>query len=238
MPAPRPRIGVTRWEDVPGEKIEAYRARVREAGGEPLDLDGNEALSAGFDALILTGGIDVAPQRYGEQPHAKVKLFDSARDAFEEAALRIALERDRPVLAVCRGHELLNVAFGGTLLQHIDSGEHRAHLSQEGQPSRWHTVQLEPTSRLRRILGADVVEVNSRHHQAVLPETLAPGLTVAATSPDGLIDAVESQAHRWVIGVQWHPERPEPEHPAFAPMCRPLFAALVEAAQHAKVATS
>jgi putative glutamine amidotransferase len=235
MPAPRPRIGVTRWEDVPGEKIEAYWARVREAGGEPVDLDGNGVLSE-FDALILTGGLDVDPARYGVQAHPKVKHMDARRDTFEESALHVALERDLPVLAVCRGHQLLNVAFGGRLLQHIDSGEHRAHLSQDGQPSRWHTVRV-GSPRLRAILGADEVEVNSRHHQAVLPETLAPGLAVAATSPDGLIEATESERHAWVIGVQWHPERLEPEHPAFAPMCLPLFEALLEAAMKARVAS-
>jgi gamma-glutamyl-gamma-aminobutyrate hydrolase PuuD len=235
MSAPRPRIGVTRWEDVPGEKIEAYWARVREAGGEPVDLD-NNATIAGFDALILTGGLDVDPARYGEQPHPKVKHVDARRDAFEEAALRSALDRDLPVLAVCRGHQLLNVHLGGRLLQHIDTGEHRAHLSQEGQPSRWHTVRVE-SPRLRAIIGAGEVEVNSRHHQAVVPETLAPGLAVAATSPDGLIEAVESEAHTWVVGVQWHPERLEPEHPAFAAMGRPLFEALAEAATKARVAS-
>jgi putative glutamine amidotransferase len=233
MPAPRPRIGVTRWEDVPGEEIEAYWARVREAGGEPVDLD--PASTTPFDALILTGGLDVAPERYGDTPHPKVKHVDARRDIFEEHALRVALERDLPVLAVCRGHQLLNVVLGGRLLQHIDSGEHRAHLSQDGQPSRWHTVRIEPNSRLRDVLGVTDIDVNSRHHQAVLPDILAPGLAIAATSPDGLIEAVESRAHSWVVGVQWHPERLEPEHPTFAPLCRPLFEALVAEATKARV---
>ncbi|MEX1253100.1 MAG: gamma-glutamyl-gamma-aminobutyrate hydrolase family protein [Dehalococcoidia bacterium] len=232
MPQTRPRIGVTRWEDVTGEKIEAYWARVRDAGGEPIDLDGPGADASDLDGLVLTGGLDVTPARYGEPPHPKVKRFDPARDDFEAAVLASALERDLPVLAICRGHQLLNVVFGGRLLQHIEDGSHRADFSQPDVPSRWHTVRLLPATRLQAILGADEIEVNSRHHQAVLPETLAPGLVVAATSPDGLIEAVESTSHRWVVGVQWHPERLESERAHFAPAMRPLFEALVrEAAQ-------
>jgi putative glutamine amidotransferase len=204
---------------------------VREAVGEPVDLRGHDAELEGLDGLVLTGGMDVDPARYGEAPHPKVRHFDPARDAFEERALRFALERDLPVLAICRGHQLLNVAFGGGLLQHIESGEHVADLKAVGQPSRWHAARIAPDTRLRAITGEDEIEVNSRHHQAVTQETLAPGLAVAATSPDGLIEAVESTSHRWVLGVQWHPERPEEHHPAFAPRSRRLFEALVREAQ-------
>lgn len=230
MPEARPRIGVTRWEDVLGERIEAYWERVREAGGEPIDLAGRAADATPPDALILTGGLDVAPERYGEQAHPKVKRTDPARDEFELALLSQALARDLPVLAICRGHQLLNVALGGGLLQHIDGDGHRADYKTEGYPSRWHTVQVTPDCRLRELLGAGEVEVNSRHHQAVLASTLAPGLTPVAAS-DGVIEAVESQSHRWVLGVQWHPEREEADRPAFAPQSRRLFAALVREAQ-------
>lgn len=231
MSAPRPRIGVTRWEDVPGEKIEAYRDRVREAGGEPIDLNGTGSEASALDGLILTGGMDIAPERHGQAPHPKVKRFDPARDAFELALLTDALARDLPVLAICRGHQLLNVALGGGLLQHIEGDAHRADYRAPEAPSRWHPVRLARGGRLRELLGADEIEVNSRHHQAVLPKTLATGLAVAALSPDGLVEAVESRSHRWVTGVQWHPERLEPDHPAFAPSSRPLFEALVREAQ-------
>ncbi|OGO53028.1 MAG: hypothetical protein A2148_00860 [Chloroflexi bacterium RBG_16_68_14] len=231
MTAVRPRIGVTCWEDVPGERIRDYWERVREAGGEPVDLRSPPVDVADLDGLILTGGLDVAPQRYGEAPHPKVKQTDPARDDFEEEALARALEQDLPVLAICRGHQLLNVALGGRLLQHIEGDGHRADFKTEGVPSRWHTIELAPGSRLRGILGADEVEVNSRHHQAVLPETLAPGLAPVAASPEGLVEAVESATHRWVVGVQWHPERREEEHAAFAPSMRRLFQALVAEAR-------
>ncbi len=229
---PRPRIGVTRWEDVPGERLKCYWDRVRQAHGDVVDL-GPDVGALAFDALILTGGLDIDPQRYGEPAHPKVRKTDPQRDEFELGRLLDALDRDVPVLAICRGHQLLNVALGGKLLQHIDGDGHRARLELEGQPSRWHTVRLAPGSRLRAILRSDVIEVNSRHHQAVTQDTLAPSLRALATSPDGLVEAVESQSHRWVIGVQWHPERPEPEHPDFAPCSRLLFDALVREAARA-----
>jgi putative glutamine amidotransferase len=228
VPKPGVRIGVTRWEDIPGERIQWYWDRVRRAGAEPVDLDGHEA---SLDGLILTGGVDVEPERYGEVRHPKVKHTDGNRDEFELGVLRAALAADLPVLAICRGHQLLNVAFGGKLLQHIESNAHRADSRIEGAPSSWHTVRLMPRSRVRAILGANEIEVNSRHHQAVLPETLAPGLEAAAFSPDGLVEAVESRTHRWVIGVQWHPELPEAEHPGFAEHGRRLFEALVREAR-------
>ena len=187
MSAPRVRIGITRWEDIPGERFEAYCERVSEAGAEPVELSGPDADVATLDGLIVTGGLDVEPERYGEMRHPKVKQTDPARDEFELAVLRDALAADLPVLAICRGHQLLNVAFGGRLLQHIEDGSHRADFHTPTAPSRWHTVRVEPGCRLRAILGAGEIEVNSRHHQAVLPETLAAGLTPVAFSPDGLI---------------------------------------------------
>ncbi len=225
----RPCIGVTRWEEVLGERIEDYWERVREVGGEPVDLAGPETggVSA-LDGLILTAGLDVEPDRYSEPPHPNVKRTDPDRDAFELGLLHDALAHDLPVLAICRGHQLLNVALGGSLLQHIEGDGHRADYKSEGYPSRWHSVRLAPASRLHDWLGADEVKVNSRHHQAVVPEALAPGLIPIATSPDGIIEAVESRTHRWVLGVQWHPERLEPDHPDFAARSRRLFKALVD----------
>jgi gamma-glutamyl-gamma-aminobutyrate hydrolase PuuD len=222
------RVGVTRWEEIPGESIERYWQRLRDAGLEPVDLHEPGATLAGLSGLVLTGGADVDPARYGEAPHERVRRTDPARDEFEAALLDAALKEDMPVLAICRGSQLLNVCMGGSLLQHIESGEHVADYRTEGYPSRSHHVETAEGTRLRALLGRSVL-VNSRHHQAVTPERLAPGLVAAALSPDGLVEATESRQHAWVIGVQWHPERDEPQLPGFEASGRRLFTEMAKA---------
>jgi putative glutamine amidotransferase len=154
--------------------------------------------------------------------------------AYVEAALR----RDIPLLAICRGHQLLNVAFGGRLLQHIDSGEHRADYRTEGFPSRWHSVRLLPDSRVARAFDATEFHINSRHHQAVRKVDLASGLRAVGFADDHgetLVEAVESTEYRWVVGVQWHPERIEESQPRFHPLQRRLFDAFIEQAKVAVI---
>jgi putative glutamine amidotransferase len=239
-----PRIGVTRWEDVPAEAVDRYWSRTREAGGDVIDLNelgvGHVAeLGETLDALILTGGIDVDPAAYhATERHPKVKETSRERDAMELAFLEHALKRDIPVLAICRGHQLLNVGFGGALLQHIDSGEHRADFRTSGYPSRWHDVRIAPDSRLAPALGATILEINSRHHQGVPASNAASGLRPVAFAADHggeLIEGMESEQHRWVVGVQWHPERIEEHRPSFAPTMRRLFEAFVCGAARLRV---
>lgn len=236
----RPRIGVTRWEDVPGEAIDRYWGRLTDAGAAVVDLDERadgrvSDLAPTLDALMLTGGIDVDPATYGaSERHEKVRETARGRDRMELAYLEAALVRDIPVLAICRGHQLLNVGFGGQLLQHIDSGEHRADYRTEGYPSRWHGVRVADDARLAGALGATTLEINSRHHQAVTSDVLAAGLRPVAWADDHgreLIEGMESISHGWVVGVQWHPERLEDHKPSFAPLMRRLFAAFVERAR-------
>lgn len=233
----QPRIGVTRWEDVPAEARDRYWSRIREAGGTVVDLDEAAAdrvaeLAPMLDGLLLTGGIDVDPGCYGAERHPTVKEAARARDNMELAYLHAVLARDVPVLAICRGHQLLNVGFGGTLVQHIKSGEHRADFRTEGYPSRWHNVRLLPESRLAATFpGQTDVEINSRHHQGVQTATLGAGLLATAWAADDggeLVEATESGQHRWCVSVQWHPERPEEQKPAFAPLMRQLFTAFIE----------
>jgi putative glutamine amidotransferase len=240
----RPRIAITHWEKVPGENIAEYHRRILEAGGEPLDLCIDFVVHrecccvdtlGGATGLILTGGVDVDPALYGDTPHPRVKHTDRTRDEFELVLLRQALVHDLPILAICRGHQLLNVAFGGGLLQHIDGDSHRADYRREGFPSRWHEVTIREGSRLRAALSTAGALVNSRHHQAVTPERLAPRLEVVARSPDGLAEGVESLAHRWVVGVQWHPERLEPQQDGFAQASALLFRELVRQASRVPV---
>ena len=240
----RPRIAITRWEKVPGENIAEYHRRILEAGGEPLDLCIDFVVDrecccvdtlGGATGLILTGGVDVDPALYRETPHPRVKHTDRSRDEFELVLLRQALVHDLPILAICRGHQLLNVAFGGGLLQHIDGDGHPADYRREGSPSRWHEAAIREGSRLHAALGVAGALVNSRHHQAVTAERLAPRLEVVALSPDGLVEGVESLAHRWVVGVQWHPERPEPQQDGFVQASALLFRELVRQASRMPV---
>ncbi|MDP9238867.1 MAG: gamma-glutamyl-gamma-aminobutyrate hydrolase family protein [Chloroflexota bacterium] len=235
-----PRIGVTRWADVPPEARDRYWARVREAGGIVVDLDESAAgrvaeLSPALDGLMLTGGIDVDPACYGAEPHAKVKETARDRDLMELSYLDAALERDIPVLAICRGHQLMNVGFGGTLVQHIESGNHRADFRTEGYPSRWHDVRVLAGTRVAAAFGGETAfETNSRHHQGVRTAALGPGLRAAGFADDHggeLVEAAESQQHRWCVSVQWHPERPEEQRPEFAPLMRRLFADFVSRCQ-------
>lgn len=236
LPSRAPRVLITRAEDVSGERWDDYADRVRAAGGEPIAIDladwerGARPAPGEYDALIVTGGVDVDPERYGEPRDSHVTETNPARDAFESDLLRAAIERDIPVLAICRGHQLLNVLYGGSLLQHLAEREpHRSRRGPDGATiaSGWHDVMVIPGSPLAAALGSPRVRTNSRHHQAVTPERLAPGLQAVGVVADGespVIEAMTDPARRWVYGVQWHPERPE------QPDGDRLFEALIAAA--------
>jgi putative glutamine amidotransferase len=231
-----PRVAVARWEHIPGERLESYWRRLRQAGLEPVDhsTPGRPLGPTGAcDGLLLTGGVDVDPALYGERPAPEVSTVNPDRDAFEMALLREALRRDMPVLAICRGHQLLNVAFGGSLLQHIAGG---AHEDDEERLSARHDAAVLAGTRLHAVYPEGRIQVNSRHHQAVTPDRVAPGLTVSATSDDGLVEGLESDAHTWVVSVQWHPERPDPHIPGFDTDALRLFRAFAGAVQARRIA--
>jgi putative glutamine amidotransferase len=199
------------------------------AHGKPEDAPG---LAAEYldrvDALVLSGGADVDPALYGEARHATVDRVFPERDAFELALCREALRRDMPTLAICRGHQLLNVATGGTLFQDIASQVEAAMVHDPDQ-ERWercHDVDVLPGTRLHEILGQERVAVNSFHHQAV--KELGRGLVLSARGcDDGIIEGMEMPDRRFVIGVQWHPESFWDKPQGF----QPLFQALVNAAR-------
>lgn len=227
------KVGITRGSgdrSPVGDKTRYYVEVITRAGGEPVLLTPDEGGPAaqvlnGLAGLLLSGGGDIHPSYYGEEmAGSEPEQIDPARDEFELALTREALARDLPVLGICRGIQVLNVALGGGLVQHLPG--HRV----EGQGKSWvqHRIRLAPGSKLAAILGAaDMVIVNSHHHQGVTLDRLAPGLSPAAYDEgvEGLLEAVESPAHRWVIGVQWHPERVW-ELPEFH---QRLFAAFLEA---------
>jgi gamma-glutamyl-gamma-aminobutyrate hydrolase PuuD len=227
----KPRIGITRSGSA--ERIspsyQSYHDRVIEAGGEPVDLHTSLTASpaelvAGLDGLILSGGPDVVPARYGVEAAPETDKGDPLRDELELGVLRAALARDLPVFAICRGQQILNVGLGGTLLRHIAGDAHRA-LDEGLGDSRWHEVTVEPGTKLAALIGAGAVTTNSRHHQAVPADGVGEGLVVSAVAADGIVEGVEAPAYRWVLGVQWHPERVE-----CAERFRPLFTAFLQAA--------
>ena len=194
----------------PCKKPRDYDAAVRRAGATPKALSLDEATASaldGVDGLLLTGGDDVDPALYGEARHPTCDVSEPGRDAFEIDLVRRALAADLPVLAICRGLQVLNVALGGTLIQDIPS-EPEALLQHdaEGPPDTLaHTVAVAPGSCLAALVGPDGTRaVNSRHHQAI--RALGQGLVVTGTSPDGVIEAAEIPASRFCVGVQWHPE--------------------------------
>lgn len=224
----RPRILITISADEGARSTQRYVAAVEQAGAEPILLHPADiAKAAGLlehaDGLFLCGGVDVEPQRYGQavDPEAGV-VSEPALDALEFGLLETALARDLPVLGICRGFQVLNVGLGGQLIQDLPN-----HRAVEGK-SVLHPIQVRPHSKLAAILGATgQVATNSRHHQGVSPETLAPHAAITATTLDGdLVEGLESSAHRWVVGVQCHPERVD-EVP---PVWQNLFRAFVQAA--------
>jgi putative glutamine amidotransferase len=161
-----------------------------------------------LDGLLLSGGEDLAPERYGQERGPHLGRVDEIRDAGELALLRAWLSHGKPLFAICRGHQILNVALNGTLYQDIAESLPNA-LDHAFVPARpmertVHTVDLQPNSRLARILEETTVPVNSAHHQAVAE--VGRDLVVTALAPDGVIEGLELPDHRFCLGVQWHPE--------------------------------
>lgn len=188
-------------------QIGPYDEAVRMAGLEPLHITPQEPGSLeGVSGLLLTGGSDVNPARYGQAVNGSEGIDDD-RDALEADLLAQALAADLPVLAICRGAQFLNIAHGGTLIQHLRSSDVHEQRSKEWQAGRHpaaHRVEVADGSRLADIFGAGGHDVNSRHHQAA--GRVGEGLVVSAISADGVIEALERPDRRFVVGVQWHPE--------------------------------
>jgi putative glutamine amidotransferase len=203
----RPRIGVT-----PSSRLDDYLESVTKAGGDPVVLsngDDPEDVLARVDGILLTGGLDVDPALYGEAAHPTTEPAPD-RDAFEIPLSRAAVKRDVPLLAICRGVQVLNVAEGGTLVQDIPS-ERRTdlnHAVNEPKTDHTHAIAIVPDTKVAAALDcaapASTCTVNSRHHQAV--GTVASDFIVSATSPDGIIEAIERPGSTFCVGVQWHPE--------------------------------
>ncbi len=231
----RPLIGIStyreqaRWGawDVPAVLLPAtYADAVAECGGEPVLLP-TGSLSAGvvarLDGLVLAGGADVDPARYGQVPGSSTTVLRPDRDDAELAVLRAALDRDLPVLAICRGMQLLNVALGGDLVQHLpDVPGTGCHHAGDGVFAR-REVRTAAGTELAGLLGP-TAPADCHHHQAL--GRVADGLTPAAWAEDGVLEGVEAPGRRFCLGVQWHPEAGEDPHRDLR-----LFGALVAAAR-------
>ncbi|KKM09608.1 hypothetical protein SY88_18330 [Clostridiales bacterium PH28_bin88] len=180
------------------------------AGGTPVLLSPQAANAAEYlpllDGLLLSGGADVTPSLYGQAPHTKTTGCIPERDGFEVELARAVLAKDIPVLGICRGAQVLNVALGGTLIQDIPECVPGAisHLQDALDHEPSHDVSLVASGLLAEVLASAEIPVNSFHHQAV--DKPGEGLRVVARSRDGVIEAVEGTRWRWVVGVQWHPE--------------------------------
>lgn len=219
----RPTVGLTWSDDLvgrstgPGENALKYLSLLTEGGMTPLLLTPGAGTSvvAQLDGLLLPGGPDIAPSRYGQEPDDRLEAVVPELDELELDVFAAAHARRLPVLGICRGQQLLNVALGGTLLQHID------HPQWDDDPSApAHEVHIVAGTRLRRILGVDAAAVNSGHHQAV--DTVAATLTASARSADGVIEALEAP-DTLLMSVQWHPDEMRD-----APTSRALMAGFLE----------
>jgi putative glutamine amidotransferase len=215
--------------------VQTYVQAAELGGGAPvvipphLEEAKNRAIFEHLDGLILSGGGDVLPALYGEEDSGLLWFVDEQRDRTELALARWALSEKLPLLAICRGPQVLNVAAGGTLVQDIPTQVPNAltHITVADSPMAAvaHTVEVAADSRLAALVGAGELGVNSSHHQAV--KAVGAGLTVTARAPDGIIEGLEAPAHPFCIGVQWHPEAMVENHPVM----RRLFEGLADSAR-------
>jgi putative glutamine amidotransferase len=215
-----PLIGLSgrRWpaEQIPafdyialhGEEVDVHLSEypkvIERAGGLPVQLTRNTdpvQIVQRLDGLVMTGGADPDPALYGEVPHPELGPVERGRDDWELALIRAALDARIPMLCVCRGAQLLNIALGGTLVQHLDSHEHAGW--DRPRIDRCHTVRVAPGSRAEELYGAET-PTNSLHHQAV--GRIGDGIMVTGTTDDGVVEAFEVVGRPEVFAVQWHPE--------------------------------
>lgn len=231
MPASTPTIGITTYADEKTDEFHlprAYVYAVRQAGGLPILLTPGEARLDSVlqlvDGLIFAGGGDIGPDLYDGASHPTISGVNSSRDDFELHLAQKAVARTQPILGICRGLQLLNVALGGTLVPHLPDIlgakiEHRAKSAEFVE----HSVKIVSGSRLAEMIGATDIKVQSKHHQAL--DKIPDVWHVAAHAPDGVVEGLEHRDHPWMISVLWHPEESleDPDH-------RAIFKAFVDEA--------
>ncbi|MGA8924328.1 MAG: gamma-glutamyl-gamma-aminobutyrate hydrolase family protein [Candidatus Dormiibacterota bacterium] len=216
----RPRIGITVSPRRGEPYYVPYRRAVEAAGAEAVELPPGTRALPELDGLLLPGGWDVDPSFYGEKPDEKVGPIDRELDETELRLFREARAKELPILGICRGQQVINVAMGGSLVQHLDDHDVRAH----GRSHLAHTIEVDPASELGRAAGEHRIRVNSLHHQAI--RALAPGLQQTAKGEDGTVEGVESD-DGLIVAVQCHPE----ELTTDLPWARKLFERFVARAR-------
>jgi len=245
----RPIIGISTMSDHDAAGLHAprfsnnqsYSKAVMAAGGIPLliphveDAESLRAIYECLDGVLIPGGVDINPRYFHEEARPEVDLPDNGLDFVETTLLPWALADDLPVFGICRGHQVLNVMLGGTLWQDIPTEyptvfDHRESYKRKIRDYLAHDVRIASDSRLRQIVGAERIWVNTSHHQAV--KLIAPGLRATAWSPDELCEGLESTEHTFLLSVQWHPEEMVRKHES----ARRLFSTFVEAARARKAA--
>ena len=240
---PIPIIGITsRTAPVPPSGMlsimvqQAYTNAILQAGGVPVLIPSNipesgwRKLFQRLDGILFTGGPDIAIERFGGVPHPTVYGVDETRDSLELGLANLAADSEKPFMGICRGCQVVNVALGGTLYTHIPDQHSNAlqheYPGEDGIPARTavvHSVRIEEGSRISKVLGEPILNVNSLHHQGI--KDVAPSLKAVAFAPDGIVEAVEMPEHPFAIAVQWHPEWLTDQEPI-----RRLFKAFVDAA--------
>lgn len=223
---------------------DAMKERIRRVAGSVADLLAAKGVSsllvnaaapdedaaatvASVDGVLVLGGVDVDPAVYGEEPELEMFFLNDKADRYEASLVTTAAESDTPVLGICRGSQVINVAFGGSLVQDIPAGIHRLEGDPQDPISSWsnHDVSIEPDSRLASLLRETRLDGRSNHHQAV--KRVGEGLRIVARADDGVVEGVEAE-DAWVVGVQWHPEEAHADPEMFDRLLTGFVAAIDE----------
>ena len=228
----KPTIGITFSENIENTSDNNYIRAIEKHGGVacPLYPGAPPEAFSGLKGLLLTGGRDIDPIHYGEEEHETTDI-DFKRDEFELPLCKRAMEENLPVFGICRGIQIMNVAIGSSLYQDIPSQftDHLTHKILVNTNDSWHDIQIQRSSLLNQITGETIAEVNSRHHQSL--KVIGEGFTVTAQSKDGIIEAIEDTSKRFMLGVQYHPERmfKEPGSSELQEHSAKLFTAFIDA---------
>ena len=225
----KPKIGIPAVDKSAINNFGNYKNAVEAHGGEVCFLGKNERIFGEIDGLLLPGGGDIHPDYFNQEWHPNIKYVNEKRDDLELSIFEEADRKDIPIFGICRGIQIMNVAMGGDLYQDIKTvypKEALTHPAVNRKDSK-HTIEIASNSILFSLVGENVVEVNSAHHQAL--DVIGDGFVVTARSSDGIVEAIENPSRRFMIGVQYHPERML-SSPDFKEHRRKLFEAFIKEA--------